>query len=207
MKERAFRLARVGLVTLSLTGASCGIFGEAQKTPNAVTDSGPTEATPKPSEATGTPMPTVDIQAKVRAAVETALAKTKKPTIAKTDATTTGLQKSEVEGVTDHLMKKGDTYVLPRAGLVAGDVSADGVRLYDNNADTGLVVEAGKGTRIGAPFGADVTLLGNNPTNPASQRIEGNIIEWMKASGCGQPTGCSEVDVVKWPGGKPQGQK
>lgn len=106
------------------------------------------------------------------------------------------------ESVVDHEMKSGETFRARDGSMIKGDVSVNGVRLYDDNENTGLIVELHQDAEITALWGANVSEVGADQTT--RNAVFGQAVEEMKAKGC--VNGCDRVDVVKYPGGQPQGK-
>lgn len=79
-------------------------------------------------------------------------------------------------------LNSGDTVDFESNVIVAGDVSINGKRFYDDDPETGLIVNLPEGGNIIAPFGADVLI-------PISQKGTNEIIEQKKQemieNGCG----------------------
>lgn len=86
----------------------------------------------------------------------------------------------------------GETADFDSNVIVAGDVSVNGKRFYDDDSETGLIVSLPEGGRVLAPFGSDVLI-------PTSQEDTNAIIEQKKQemieSGCGNK--CSKGVVVR----------
>lgn len=103
----------------------------------------------------------------------------------------------------DHEMIPGECFNAPANSLVQGDVTINGVPLYDTGTNsrgipsqnTGLIVEMNQGGNVCALWGADVQ-MGISPNQEA--QVLGNDTILMKQNGCGQPNGCQEVDIVKF---------
>lgn len=88
----------------------------------------------------------------------------------------------------DREVKAGETVQVPPGCNVKGDVVVNGVRQYDGDATTGLIVSCPNGCTITAPFGANVT-----PRGIDDLRAE------MLSSGCGSK--CTSLRVVTVDGG------
>lgn len=116
--------------------------------------------------------------------------------------TATQIPSGQRESAVDHEMKAGETYKAQDGSMIKGDVLVNGVRLFDDNERTGLIVELHEAATITAPWGANVSLVGMDQTT--RNAVFGQGVEEMKAKGC--VNGCDRVDVVKYPGGKPQGK-
>lgn len=107
------------------------------------------------------------------------------------------------ESVVDHEMKAGETYTVNDGDMVKGDVLVNGIRYFDDLPNTGLIMEIHKNdTQITAPWGANVSKVGFDQAT--RNAIFGDAVEGMKAKGC--ENGCDQVNVIKYPGGKPQGK-
>lgn len=82
---------------------------------------------------------------------------------------------------TRHL-NAGETFDFESNVIVAGDVDVNGQRFYDDDSETGLIVNLPQGGKITAPFGADVLI-------PTSLEDTNEIIEQKKQemieNGCG----------------------
>jgi hypothetical protein len=90
-----------------------------------------------------------------------------------------------------HGMAAGETFDAPPNSLLTGDVKVNGVTLYDNHADTGLVVLLPVGGEISAPWGAAVAL--SVPTEVQSAFLEDLIIRMFESAGQG---GVKTVEIV-----------
>lgn len=117
----------------------------------------------------------------------------------------TEVPKAQATGtVSDHEMKPGETYLAKGGSMIKGDVVVGKVRLFDNDEWTGLIVELDEDAPVYAEWGANVSLVG--PDQTVRNSVFGKAVEEMKARGCDKGQGCDRVDVVKFPGGKPQGK-
>lgn len=103
-------------------------------------------------------------------------------------------------GINDKELKPGECFQAPANSVAQGDVVVDGVRYYDNNPRSGLIVQLGNGGQVCAPYGADVILL-PGVDQAALNAVVGQAVEEMKANGCDPKPkpGCDTVNVVKLP--------
>lgn len=95
-------------------------------------------------------------------------------------------------------LRPGDRKYVPNGTLVIGDVSANGFRLYDDMAETGLmvVVTNPAGAEIQPPYGANVLYMGQE--REVRSEIIGNKVQEMMETGC-MPGGCSWVKISRDP--------
>ena len=115
----------------------------------------------------------------------------------------TAISSGQRESIVDHEMKDGETYQAKNGSIVKGDVFVDGIRYFDDNGKTGLIIELHKNAKITAPYGANVSYIGADQTT--RNAVIGQAVEEMKAKGCDKGLGCSSgVSVIPVPGGKPQ---
>lgn len=93
----------------------------------------------------------------------------------------------------DRELHAGETFQVPAGCNVKGDIVVNGVKQFDDDPTTGLLVSCPAGCTIKAPFGANV-----------SPRTVDDLKAEMLASGCGSK--CASVKVVVIDGGatKPQ---
>lgn len=104
----------------------------------------------------------------------------------------------------EHEMAPGETFKAKAGSMIKGDVSVGGVRYFDDNENTGLIIELDKDADIFAPYGANVTFVGFEPA--VRNAIFGQAVEEMKKKGCMPGRGCIEgVTTIPVPGGTPQG--
>lgn len=90
----------------------------------------------------------------------------------------------------DHPLKKEQSWQVPDCWTCLGDIEVEGEKLYDNIAETGLVVYFSEGAEIYAPWGANCI----SGDRRAEKKVE------ALASGCmGPPEGCKEVIIIVWP--------
>lgn len=185
--RRAFRGGRrmvsPALATLLVAGATTGIASWHVWGQKGDEETTPVAGlpTPTPSEAAGTPTPE----------------RTPTPTLVYEGDT----RRPEPVPLIFRGLKPGESFYAPDGSIVVGDVAVDGRVMYDSNQETGLIVVLRMGARIDAPWGADVQL---NTKPEDIEEILNQDIQTMKESGC--VGGCETVDVVVFPGGKPQGQ-
>lgn len=182
------RAVLIGALTFGGTGcielrSPVVIKGAETSTPN------PTMVgTPTPSEAAGTPALKISAEKFPEASPTTRPMATERPV----SAQTVGRE-----------LKPGEKMKVLSKSVVMGDVIFKGVRFFDNNERTGLILQVEDEGEVEAPWGASVIHVGADQVT--MERVIGQAVEEMKAKGCVR--GCDRVDVVKVPGGKPQGQK
>ncbi len=94
----------------------------------------------------------------------------------------------------DHVMLNGDIYLVTTNHRAKGDISVssskDGpwTQLYDDKADTGLIVDFTQDTWVYAQWGANITC-----------RTTEDLKTEMETSGCENNAGCREVNIKTWP--------
>ena len=88
----------------------------------------------------------------------------------------------------DVSLPKGTKATVPAGCVVSGDVSVNGKVLFDSDQNTGLVVVMKAAAEVFAPYGASVTNADPN-----------DVVNAVKATGCGLPNGCRVVHLVEWP--------
>lgn len=85
----------------------------------------------------------------------------------------------------DYHVDNGEEFNVPAGCQIKGDVIVNGEQLFDNDANTGLIVSCPQGCQIKAPWGANVT-----------PRDVDDLKEEMLSSGCGMTSGCNDVKIV-----------
>lgn len=212
---------------------SCAWFG-GSSTPTPAPDKAPAglapvapkevEAKPKVVErvvervVTATPA-VPDFNAQVKAAVEATVAArqvqaTAYPTPKGQELPVSKEGKEVVQAWVDRELKPGEMITTEHPGFVTGDVlvsnpNKDGeiTRMFDNNADSGLIVVFKKGTKIIAPYGADVIMIPGLDEKVIEQLVGQAVVE-MRQKGCEfvkTGKGCRWVYVAE-PGMAPQSQ-
>jgi hypothetical protein len=106
-----------------------------------------------------------------------------------------GTPTPELSGFTWRHINPGETVIAGKNDFILGDVDVNGVKLYDDNEKTGLIVDVGEdGILVSAKWGADIrTVL--NP-NYKYEEIEKARKE-MLATGGENQRGLEEVNVVR----------
>jgi hypothetical protein len=149
------------------------------------------QATANAPKATETPTST---------ATAPAATATSKP--AETATSIPGKQSTKGFGEVNHdvELQPGECINAPADSMVKGDVSVNGLRLFDDNPKTGLLTELPEGGKVCAQWGADVSSMGQNP-EVQKDMINQGIAE-MKATGCTynedkangkDPKGCEKI--------------
>ena len=89
---------------------------------------------------------------------------------------------------TSHCLVAGETWTVPQGWNISGDIKVNGVSLYDNVAETGLVVHFNDSASVTAPWGAF-----------ASADLSANemVTKLKTVSGCGSL--CETVVSTTWP--------
>ena len=86
----------------------------------------------------------------------------------------------------------GEEFLVPKGCNVSGDIqvwsNGQWESLYDNSAESGLIVSFKQDTKIRAPWGAYV---GSESVDTMKVRLQ--------AGGCGLPNGCKSIEVKTWP--------
>lgn len=88
-----------------------------------------------------------------------------------------------------HELKPSETWTVPACWTCLGDIKVEGKALYDNRAETGLVVYFTVPTSIYAEWGADCR------SGDLRHEKEAEALQ----SGCGLSTGCEKVHIYVWP--------
>lgn len=90
----------------------------------------------------------------------------------------------------DHPIGEKETWQVPDCWTCLGDLKVEGIELYDNIAETGLVIYFAEGAEVYAEWGANC-ISGDHRAEKKAEAL---------VSGCmGPPEGCKSVDIHVWP--------
>ena len=185
------RMVSPALATLLVAGATTGIASWHVWGQKGEDDTPPVAGmqTPTPSGAAGTPTP------------EETPTSVPTPTPVPTLVYTGDTSGPERIPVIFRGLLPGESFAAPPGSIVVGDVAVNERVMHDSKQETGLIIYLRAPARIDAQWGADIQ-MDIKPEN--REKVINQNIETMKKSGC--VNGCETVDVVVFPGGKPQGQ-
>lgn len=157
------------------------------------------------------PTPTaIDVNAIAKAAVEAARAQNASTPVKAVETPNAGKPQVQpnteagrqvVRAMVDVELGHGEKVVAEHPGFVTGDVIVSNhkkggelTRMFDDNAETGLIVEFPAGTTVIAPYGADVHMIPGNDQKLREQLIGQAVVD-MKKNGC--VGGCRFVYIAE----------